>query len=88
MDYQSQTMSVDEMNQRLADLLVEMRKVQNLVELSIDEIDTAFEEAQKNLDEIDQQLDEEYAQLKIIDNDTEVDIEELVLARIEEESVE
>lgn len=86
MDYHPQTMSAEDMNTHLESMLADVRKIQNAVELSIDEIDEAFAAAARRLDAIELELDKEYHALEAIDTETESEIEQAVLTLAETQS--
>ncbi len=83
MDYQSQTMSADEMNQRLADLLVEMRAIGEKVEAIADDLEVDYTNAANSMAKAQLIIDNEYAVLDEAEAETEEALDAIILGESE-----
>jgi len=79
MDYQSQTMSVDEMNQQLATLLAEMRAISEQVETIADDLEADYTNAVAVIATAQESIDAEYGALDAAEAETEAALDELIL---------
>jgi len=80
MDYQSQTMSTDEMNQQLADLLAEMKAIGEQAEAIADELEADYLKAAETIAAAKSVIESEYAALDAAEAETEEALDELILA--------
>jgi hypothetical protein len=83
MDYQSQTMSVNEMNQRLADLLVEMRAIGEKVEAIADDLEADYTNTTNSIAKAQLIIDNEYVVLDAAEAGAEGELDAIILGESE-----